>query len=90
MTPSQEAAGLDALKDNPAAVDAHAFVGAKAVWDRQVNDVVAAVRHQAADYRARMGLPDDAPVVVTVPEFWRSSVARVLADDPTVTVADPA
>lgn len=88
MTPNQDAV-QGWLEDNPAAVYAHAFVNAKAVWDKRVNDIAAAVRHQAADYRARMGLPDDAPVLVTVPEFWRPSVARVFADDPTVTVADP-
>lgn len=78
------------LEDNPAAVYAHAFVGAKAVWDKRVNDLAAAVRHQAADYRERMGLADDAPVLVTVPEFWRSSVALVFADDPAIVIEDPA
>lgn len=85
----QEAAVQGWLEDNPAAVYAHAFANAKTVWDKRVNDIVAAVRHQAADYRTRMGLPDDQPVLVTVPELWRSSVARVFADDPTVTVTDP-
>lgn len=90
MTSDQEAAVQGWLEDNPAAVYAHAFAGAKAVWDRRVADIVAAVRVQAADYRARMGLPDNAPVLVTVPELWRSSVAVVFADDPAIVVHDPA
>lgn len=77
MMADQETAVQGWLEDNPAAVYAHAFVNAKAAWDKRVNDIVAAVRHQAADLRARMRLPDGAPVLVTVPEFWRSSVARV-------------